>query len=48
MKGAVLTIAGTCVSMGVNIEGVSAKEFQQQVREGKWDSELEEPLREEK
>ncbi len=46
MRGAVLTIAGTCVSMGVTIEGVSAKEFQQQVREGKWDEQLNEPWKE--
>lgn len=46
MKGAVLIVSGTCVSMGVTIEGKSAKEFQQDIRSGVWDSQLDEPLRE--
>jgi large subunit ribosomal protein L11 len=46
MKGAVLIVSGTCVSMGVTIEGKSAKEFQQDVRDGAWDTQLEEPLKE--
>jgi large subunit ribosomal protein L11 len=46
MKAAVLTISGTCGQMGVTIEGKKAKEFQSEVREGKWDSQLEGPLRE--
>ncbi len=45
MKTAVLTIAGTCLSMGVTIEGRPAKEFQKEVRDGKWNSQLNEPLR---
>ena len=46
MKTAVMTISGTCVSMGVSIEGKSAKDFQKEVREGTWDAQLDEPLRE--
>ncbi len=46
LKGAVLIVSGTCVSMGVTIEEKSAKEFQQDVREGIWDAQLDEPLRE--
>ncbi len=46
MKGAVLIVSGTCVSMGVTIEGKSAKEFQQEIKSGVWDSQLDEPLRE--
>ncbi len=47
MKSAVMIISGTCVSMGVTIEGKSAKEFQKEIREGIWDAQLDEPLREE-
>lgn len=46
MKTAVMIVSGTCVSMGVTIEGKSAKEFQKEVREGVWDAQLDEPLRE--
>ena len=46
MKSAALIVSGTCVSMGVTVEGKTAKEFQQEVREGVWDSQLDEPLRE--
>ena len=46
MKSAVMTIAGTCVSMGVTIDGKSAKEFQAEVRTGAYDEQLSEPLRE--
>lgn len=46
LKGAVLIVSGTCVSMGVTIEEKSAKEFQNDVREGVWDTQLDEPLRE--
>lgn len=45
MKNAALIISGTCVSMGVTVEGKMAKEFQQEVREGLWDEQLSEPLR---
>lgn len=44
MKAAVLIITGTCVSMGVTIEGLPPKDFQQEVRDGKWDSQLDEPF----
>ena len=46
MKGAALIVSGTCVSMGVTVEGKSAKEFQQEIRDGVWDSQLDEPWRE--
>ncbi len=45
MKGAVLIVSGTCVSTGVTIEGKSAKEFQKEIQNGIWDSQLDEPLR---
>jgi len=46
MKTATMIVSGTCVSMGVTIEGKPAKEFQKEVREGTWDAQLDEPLRE--
>ena len=46
MKSAALIVSGTCVSMGVTVEGKTAKEFQQEIKEGVWDSQLDEPLRE--
>ena len=46
MKTAVMIVSGTCVSMGVSIEGKSAKDFQKEIREGTWDAQLDEPLRE--
>ncbi|NWF96372.1 MAG: 50S ribosomal protein L11 [Candidatus Thorarchaeota archaeon] len=46
MKTAVLTISGTCVSVGVTIDGKPAKEFQKELRAGKYDDQLTEPLRE--
>lgn len=46
MKTAVMIVSGTCVSMGVTIENKPAKEFQKEVREGIWDAQLDEPLRE--
>lgn len=46
MKNAAMIVSGTCVSMGVTIEGKSAKDFQAEVREGTWDTQLDEPLRE--
>ncbi|MFW9919981.1 MAG: 50S ribosomal protein L11 [Candidatus Thorarchaeota archaeon] len=46
MKTAVMIISGTCVSMGVTIEGKAAKDFQKEIREGAWDTQLDEPLRE--
>ncbi|MGV9168473.1 MAG: 50S ribosomal protein L11 [Promethearchaeia archaeon] len=47
MKSAVLTVAGTCVSMGVTIEGKDPKVFQEEVASGEWDEQLDEPFREE-
>jgi len=47
MKAAVLTVAGTCVSMGVTIEGKEPKVFQEEIGNGEWDDELNEPFREE-
>jgi large subunit ribosomal protein L11 len=46
MKTAAMIVSGTCVSMGVTIEGKPAKDFQKEVREGTWDAQLDEPLRE--
>lgn len=46
MKTAAMIISGTCSQMGVKIEGKTAKEFQAEVREGIWDAQLDEPLRE--
>jgi large subunit ribosomal protein L11 len=46
MKAAVMTVTGTCVSLGVTIEGKTAKEFQAEVRQGLWDAKLNEKLRE--
>jgi large subunit ribosomal protein L11 len=46
LKSAVMIISGTCGQMGVTIEGKTAKEFQTEVRDGVWDAQLDEPLRE--
>jgi large subunit ribosomal protein L11 len=46
LKNAVMIISGTCGQMGVTIEGKTAKEFQTEVRNGVWDAQLDEPLRE--
>jgi len=46
MKTAAMIISGTCAQMGVTIEGKTAKVFQAEVREGTWDAQLDEPLRE--
>lgn len=35
-------VAGSCVSMGITIEGKPAKEFLTEVKEGKWDEALSE------
>jgi len=40
VKSAVKEVVGSCVSMGVKVEGVDAREFIQQIDEGKWDSKL--------
>lgn len=46
MKAAVMIISGSCGQMGVTIEGKRAKVFQEEVRTGTWDAQLDEPLRE--
>ncbi len=46
MSSAVRIVAGTCVSVGVTIEGKPAKEFIAELKQGAWDSKLNEPLRE--
>jgi large subunit ribosomal protein L11 len=45
LKSVALEIAGSCVSMGVTIDGKPAREFQQEVRQGKWDDEFEASLK---
>ncbi len=40
-KAAVMEVLGTCLSLGVTIEGKNAKEMQREVAEGKHDEELE-------
>ncbi|MDA4130474.1 MAG: 50S ribosomal protein L11 [Thaumarchaeota archaeon] len=37
IKSVAKEVAGSCVSMGITIEGKNAKEFQQEVSDGKWD-----------
>ncbi len=43
LKDAVMTVAGTCVSVGVTVEGKDPREFQRELREGVWDEQLDEP-----
>jgi len=38
IRSAVKEVVGSCVSMGVKVEGVDAREFIKQIDEGKWDS----------
>ncbi|HKW05366.1 MAG TPA: 50S ribosomal protein L11 [Nitrososphaerales archaeon] len=40
VKSVAKEVAGSCVSMGVTIEGKSAKDFIKEVNEGKWDKAL--------
>jgi large subunit ribosomal protein L11 len=40
LKNRVLEIAGTAVSCGITIEGKDPKEFQAEVKAGKWDAKL--------
>jgi len=40
VKSAASEVAGSCVSMGITIEGKSAKEFLQEVKQNKWDEAL--------
>jgi large subunit ribosomal protein L11 len=38
VRSAVKEVVGSCVSMGVKIEGTDPREFMAQIDEGKWDS----------
>jgi len=40
LKARVAQVVGTCVSMGVTFEGLSAKEATKAIASGKWDKEL--------
>lgn len=40
LKSVAKEVAGTCVSLGIKIEGKNPKEFTTEVNEGKWDSKL--------
>ncbi len=40
LTSAVKEVVGSCVSMGVKIEGADPREFMKQVEEGKWKSRL--------
>lgn len=40
-RSVAMEVAGSCVSMGITIEGKSAKEFQSEVRDHKWDEAFE-------
>lgn len=38
LKSVAKTIVGTCVSLGIKVEGKTPKEVTQEITEGKWDS----------
>jgi large subunit ribosomal protein L11 len=40
VRGAVKQVIGSCVSMGVKVEGKTAKEVLKEIDEGKWDEKL--------
>jgi len=40
VRSAVKEVVGSCVSMGVKVEGMDPREFMKQIDEGKWDSKL--------
>jgi large subunit ribosomal protein L11 len=40
VRTAVKEVIGSCVSMGVKIEGKDAREFMSEIDSGKWDSQL--------
>lgn len=40
VRGAVKEVLGSCVSMGVKVEGKTAMEIQKEIDEGKWDEKL--------
>lgn len=41
VRAAVKEVVGSCVSMGVKIEGKDAREFMKELNSGKWDSKFE-------
>jgi large subunit ribosomal protein L11 len=41
VRSAVREVVGSCVSMGVKVEGKDAREFMTELDSGKWDSKLE-------
>ena len=41
LKAATKEVLGTCVSMGVTVEGKPAKEVQREIDEGKYDDKFE-------
>ncbi len=40
LKARVLEVVGTCVSMGVTVEGKSAKDASKEIQAGKYDKQL--------
>jgi large subunit ribosomal protein L11 len=40
LRSAVKEVVGSCVSMGVRVEGKDAREFMKEIDAGKWDSKL--------
>jgi len=40
LKSVAKQIVGTCVSLGIKVEGKTPKEFTVEINEGKWDSKL--------
>ena len=40
LRSAVKEVVGSCVSIGVKVEGKDAREFMSEINEGKWDSKL--------
>ena len=40
IRSAVKEVVGSCVSMGVKVEGKDAREFMKEIEAGKWDSKL--------
>ena len=40
LKAVAKQIVGTCVSLGIKVEGKTPKEFTAEINEGKWDSKL--------
>jgi large subunit ribosomal protein L11 len=40
LKSAVKEVIGSCVSMGVTVDGKDPREFMREVQEGKWDAKI--------